>query len=181
MNQVLLFGMGSSRLNFQLKCVSAILYDFDTLKYDILGFFKSIDTHELLTKFIYYVAEEQRDLYKRSIRRRKGVLIPESASEKLNSHIIFKSRAQAIFFIKEHSINTNDFEVRYLEQKVDKEDNEIFQFLIENLSYGKIFTGNLNKSSRDILEKAIKDIDDALTQSLLVATAKQPSLGMWNL
>jgi hypothetical protein len=164
MNKTLIIGMGSSPKNIDIQCAVSMYYDYESNKYELLDFYKSKEVKELFESFI----------------------LPSIEKNNIESHVTFKSSKVKDFFSNEYSslLFASEPCVMFHSLQDSKdyifEPSETYQVLGDSLTYGIIDATSLNKTKKELLDTSLKDIDDVLTQALLVATAKTYSAGFWS-
>jgi len=154
------FAFGSSKKNIFSNCFSALAFDHVKGKQTIKGFKKGQNIKQLLDNFIVPFAKDEYD----------------------KIEIIFKSQRVAKSFQEQH-YTPPEWKIKSLEGlqilKIENskfDENSIYAILLESLSTENLDITNLTKTEREVLIDLVPNLDDALTQSLLVGIAKQPKM-----
>jgi hypothetical protein len=156
----IIFSFGSGKKNIFSNCFSVIGFDHETGKQSILGFKKGQNLHLLFNDYV----------------------VPFGKLAEDSIEIIFKSQRVAKNF--NNTINKtcpSEWKVRSLEgmQILKLQDSQFDEYalhaiLLESLSSRFLDISKLNQTDKEILLDLVSNIDDSLTQSLLVGIAKQP-------
>lgn len=152
MSRALTFGIGTTT-NINLVGIAAL--SFVDNQFNLLNFCKATSLKSLLEDFIIPFAWQDYD----------------------KVTIYFKSKKIARFFRTTHTI-PEGIVVRSLDIDNSFVFDEKIQYsvLSESLASGYVNLEQLSKTNREILQRALNDISDVLTQSVLVATAKPPRI-----
>jgi hypothetical protein len=160
MSKSLTFSFGSGKQDIFSNCFSVISFDNVTGNQAIKGFKKGTNVQHLLKTYILTFNTDGYDCLE----------------------IIFKSQRVAKFFAEENDIPSN-FKVKSLEgmqllklENSKFDENAIHAILRESLGTRHLDIDSLTKTDSEILEDLVSDINDSLTQSLLVGITKQPKI-----
>jgi hypothetical protein len=160
MSSTLTFAFGTGKKNIFSNCFSAISFDHTTGDQSIKGFKKGTNFKTLLETY----------------------LLPFDKIEHDNIEVVFKSQRVAKSFSEKNSaLIPTEWKIKSLEgmqilklQDSKFDENALHAILLELLGSENLNVSVLSKTNKEILEDLVTNIDDALTQSLLVGIAKQP-------
>jgi hypothetical protein len=152
------FAFGCSKKNITSSCFCALSFDHTKGKQAIKGFKKGQNIKQILETFI--------------------VPFPKDHYDKIE--LMFKSQRVAKSFQEQHYIPP-EWKIKSLEGlqilKIENskfDENAIHSILLESLSSENMDISDLTKTEREVLIDLVPNLEDALTQSLLVGIAKQP-------
>ena len=156
----LTFSFGNGKKNIFSNCFVAISFDSTTGQQTVKGFKKGHSVRTLLQEYIVSFKKDDYD----------------------SIEFIFKSKRVAKTFSEYNkSLLSPDWKIKSLEgmqilklQDSKFDENALHAILLESLGSGILDLSFLSKTDREILEDLVPNIDDSLSQSLLVGIAKQP-------
>jgi hypothetical protein len=159
MPQVMILGIGTSGANLNSQSLACSQVDFsgEDKVFKIKKFKRLANLNEVSTTFIKPASV---DLYR-----------------KIN--IVFKSKKVAAFFKANYR---QDLPANSKIFSLEANKNYIFDsvaayaVLVESLSCQYLSLEGLSKTDKEILERSVSNQSDAITQSLMVATARPPQI-----
>jgi hypothetical protein len=156
---ILVLGIGTSGTTFSTQSLAVCLVEYDSKDkfFSVLQFNRLSNLEQLLEQFL----------------SRDNI----GSYRKIN--IVFKNNRIAKFF-KNKSQKRLPKHCKILSLDLDKnltfDQTAFYSILIESLSCQYLRLEQLSKSQKEILQRALVDVNDALTQSIMVATCRNPKI-----